>query len=75
MSNVNPAIEVVDAEIDAMLSDPAVRNQAKRFMREALERDPVDAAEDATLVARLLIRRVRSLLGEATAGLPGLPAS
>ena len=75
MSNVNPAIEVVDAEINAMLSDPAVRNQANRFMREALERDPLDAAEDATLVARLLSRRVRSLRGEAATGLPELPAS
>ncbi|WP_198356425.1 hypothetical protein [Sphingomonas sp. TX0522] len=37
----------------------------KQFLREAIERDPLDAASDAALAARLLDRRARSILGEA----------
>lgn len=60
-----PAIEAVEAEIAAVMADPSVRDPVKRFLREAVERDPLDAAADAALAARLLDRRARSILGEA----------
>lgn len=48
--------------IDMVLRDPAVSHWLKAALRSALERDPVDAANDAEVLARLLDRRCREIL-------------
>jgi hypothetical protein len=45
------------------LSDEATSVWLKRSLREALERDPVDALNDALLLAGILEDRLRSILG------------
>jgi hypothetical protein len=68
-----PSIELADARIAAALADPAVRHWVKDALRSASNRDPVDAAQDAEMVARLLGDRVDAmlvLLGAAAAGAP-----
>ena len=40
--------------IDAMLADPAASYWLKTALRSALCRDPVDAANDSEILARLL---------------------
>jgi hypothetical protein len=44
------------------LRDPAASFWLKDALRSALSRDPVDAANDAELLARLLEERCRSIL-------------
>lgn len=41
-------------EIEAILCDPATSGWLKRCLEEALTRDPVDAANDAELLAEVL---------------------
>lgn len=43
--------------IDALLADPAVRSAVKTVLRSWADRDPLDAAEDAGLLALALERR------------------
>lgn len=50
--------------IDAILGDPAASFWLKAALRSALSRDPVDAANDADVLARVLERRCRSILNE-----------
>jgi hypothetical protein len=50
-------------EIEQVLADPAASYWLKFALRSALERDPVDAANDAEVVARLLEKRCRAILG------------
>ena len=50
------------ARIARVLTDPAVSDWLKSALRSALERDPVDAVNDALLLARVLDERVRELL-------------
>jgi hypothetical protein len=45
-----------------ILRDPAASFWLKDALRSALSRDPVDAANDAELLARLLEERCRSIL-------------
>lgn len=45
-----------------ILRDPAASFWLKDVLRSALSRDPVDAANDAELLARLLEERCRSIL-------------
>ena len=49
-------------EIQRVLLDPAASFWLKNALRSALERDPVDAANDAEVLAQLLDRRCRSIL-------------
>jgi hypothetical protein len=48
--------------IDAMLADPSASHWLCRALRGALARDPVDAANDAEVLARLLAARCRQIL-------------
>ena len=49
-------------EIDQVLRDPTASFWLKDALRSALARDPVDAANDAEVLARLLDRHCRSIL-------------
>ncbi len=48
--------------IEGVLADPAASLWLKHALRSALERDPVDAANDAEMLLRLLDDRLRALL-------------
>jgi hypothetical protein len=50
--------------IEEILRDPSASFWLKAALRSALARDPVDAANDAEILARLLDRRCRSMLRE-----------
>jgi hypothetical protein len=49
-------------EITAVLGDPAASSWLKMCLCSALSRDPVDAANDAEVLAQLLDRRCRAIL-------------
>jgi len=49
-------------EIEQVLADPAASFWLKEALRSALTRDPVDAANDAEVLARLLDRRCQEIL-------------
>ena len=49
-------------EFAAVLHDPAASFWLKTCLRSALSRDPVDAANDAEVLAQLLERRCRDIL-------------
>jgi hypothetical protein len=51
-------------QIEEVLRDPAASFWLKDALRSVLERDPVDAANDAMVLARLLDRRCRAILRE-----------
>jgi hypothetical protein len=51
------------SEIERVLADPAASYWLKFALRSALERDPVDAANDAEVLACLLEKRCRVILG------------
>ena len=51
-------------EIEEILRDPAASFWLTDALRSALERDPVDSANDAEVLARLLDRRCRTILGQ-----------
>ncbi len=51
-------------QIDEVLRDPAASFWLTDALRAALARDPVDAARDAEVLARLLDRRCRKILSE-----------
>lgn len=50
--------------IEEVLQDPAASLWLRNALRAALVRDPVDAANDAEVLARLLDRRCRSILSQ-----------
>jgi len=50
-------------QIQAILEDPAVSDWLKVALTEAIERDPVDALNDALLLAQTLDDRLREALG------------
>lgn len=50
--------------IEEVLHDPAASLWLRNTLRTALVRDPVDAANDAEVLARLLDRRCRSILSQ-----------
>lgn len=52
---------------DEVLCDPAASHWLKNALHAALLRDPVDAANDAGILARLLDKRVRDLLEQSGA--------
>lgn len=49
-------------DIDQVLRDPAASYWLKSSLLSALARDPVDAANDAEVLAQLLDRRCRIIL-------------
>jgi len=49
-------------EIEVVLQDPTASFWLKAALRSALARDPVDAANDSDVLARLLERRCRVIL-------------
>jgi hypothetical protein len=49
-------------EGEAILDDPAASDWLKGALRSALERDPVDALNDALLLAATLEERLRAVL-------------
>jgi len=51
-------------EIDQVLADPAVSFWLKDSLVAALSRDPVDAANDADVLVRLLSERCREILNQ-----------
>jgi hypothetical protein len=48
--------------IDEVLGDPAASYWLKTALRSALRRDPVDAAHDSEILARLLEERCDKIL-------------
>jgi hypothetical protein len=50
--------------IEEILRDPAASFWLKDALHSALNRDPVDAANDAEVLAQLLHQRCRSILDE-----------
>jgi len=50
-------------EMEEILADPAASLWLITALRSALSRDPVDAANDADILARILERRCRNMLG------------
>lgn len=52
------------SEIDEVLRDPTASYWLRDALRSALARDPVGAANDAEVLARLLDRYCRSVLSE-----------
>lgn len=50
--------------IEEVLHDPAASLWLRNALLAALVRDPVDAANDAEVLARLLDRRCRSILSQ-----------
>ena len=50
-------------DIQAILEDPAVSDWLRVALTEAIERDPVDALNDALLLAQTLDDRLRETLG------------
>ncbi|WP_029416481.1 hypothetical protein [Brevundimonas bacteroides] len=52
--------------IDELVRDPAVRGSVKAVLRAWADRDPLDAAEDATLLAQALERAADEALAAAS---------
>ena len=50
-------------EVRQILGDPAVSDWLKTALTEAIARDPVDALNDALLLAQTLDDRLREVLG------------
>jgi hypothetical protein len=49
-------------EIEQVLADPAASFWLKEALSSALDRDPVDAANDAEVLAQILDRRCQEIL-------------
>lgn len=74
MSRQDPSCSTLgsaNAGIARVLNDPSVREPVKRYLCEALDRDPVDSAADAELIASLLSARADALLRSAVASVSG----
>ena len=56
-----------DTELQKMANDPALSHWFKNALLEALKRDPVDAANDAGLLALVLDKRAAELVSIAGA--------
>lgn len=51
-----------ELEIEQVLADPVASFWLKQCLRSALDRDPVDAGNDAEVLAQLLDRRCQEML-------------
>ena len=58
-----------DEEIRQMMGDPGLSDWFKRALLSALDRDPVDAANDAGLLSIVLDRRAQAIAADALAAL------
>lgn len=56
--------------IEQVLCDPAASHWLKSALQSALLRDPIDAANEAEVLAQLLDRRCRTLLEKDTEQIP-----
>ena len=56
------SIGVSPFEADEILADPAASSWLKEALKSALERDPVDALNDALALAGTLEARLRTVL-------------
>jgi hypothetical protein len=66
---MNEPFEASDLpEIDEVLADLAGSFWLKAALRSALSRDPVDAANDSEILARLLDRRCREICESSVKG-------
>jgi uncharacterized protein (DUF2384 family) len=54
-----------DAEIQAVMTDPAASGWVKTALESALKRDPVDAVNDAELLLAVLTRRLDNIFRHA----------
>ena len=54
---------ISDPAVEEVVSDDSASNWLKEALRTALERDPVDALNDALALAAALEGRLRSVLG------------
>lgn len=64
----------IDQQIQAILeADPSASQWLKSSLRSALQRDPVDAANDAELLALILAKRAVDLQGQALANMQTPP--
>jgi hypothetical protein len=61
LETLEPEVEPILA-IEQLIDDPAVSAWLKNALRAALMRDPVDAANDAEVLAQLLDQRCRKIL-------------
>jgi hypothetical protein len=53
---------IAEGGIDAMMTDSSVSTWLKTALRDTLERDPVDALNDALALAGILEERLRTAL-------------
>jgi hypothetical protein len=53
-----------DEEIRQLLADPGLSDWFKQALSSSLERDPVDAANDADLLSIVLDRRSRAIAAD-----------
>ena len=60
---MSAAREAPVPEVTEVLADPAASNWLRRSLESALERDPVDALNDALVLASVLDAQLRSSLG------------
>jgi hypothetical protein len=54
---------IADPHVEHLLSDPASSHWLKAALRDSLERDPVDALNDALALAGVLEERLRQVMG------------
>ena len=54
---------VTDSTVEEVMTDEAASDWLKTALRTALERDPVDALNDALALAAALEQRLRTVLG------------
>jgi len=52
----------IDYTIGLVLADPAASYWIKDALRSALDRDPVDAVNDAEVLAKILKHKVKNIL-------------
>ena len=65
---MNEPFETSDLpEIEEVLADPTASYWLQGALRSALSRDPVDAANDSEVLARLLEQRCRAILDAGSA--------
>lgn len=58
-----------DEKIRQLLDDPSLSDWFKRSLLSALDRDPVDAADDAGLLSAVLDQRAQAIAAAALASL------
>lgn len=62
------ASDKLTLDVEHILTDPSASFWIKGALRSALDRDPVDAANDADVLAKALTRRCNRLLGDSQLG-------